>query len=235
MEKLYMDDCYLKEFEATVTSVTDDKYIVLDKTAFYPNSGGQPHDTGTFVKEDEEYKVVFTAKVKDGISHEVDRPGLKVGDKIVCKIDWDRRYLFMRYHTAAHIISNIINTETGAEITGNQIGEERTRIDYNVEKFDKEKLKEYEAKANQIVNEGKDVHLKMLPREEAMKIPAIFKLAKGFPDTIKVLRIVEIDGIDHQACGGTHLKNTKEVGSIEFTKTENKGKNNRRLYFILKN
>lgn len=235
MEKLYMEDCYLKEFEAKVTKVDGDgKYIVLDRTAFYPNSGGQPHDTGVFVRGGDEFKVVFTAKIDGKISHEIDKPGLKVGDKVTGKIDWDRRYLFMRYHTAAHIISAIINQETGAEITGNQIAEDKTRIDYNVEKFDKEKLKNYEANANQVIQEARNVVLKFLPREEALKIPAVIKLAKGFPETMQTFRIVDIEGFDQQACGGTHLKNTKEIGQIEFTKTENKGKNNRRLYFVLK-
>jgi len=230
-----MDDCYLKEFEADVTSVSDNgKYIVLDKSAFYPNSGGQPNDTGVIIRNGEAFNVVFVAKVDGIISHEVDRPGLKTGDKVVGKIDWDRRYLFMRYHTASHILSGLINRETGAEITGNQIAADKTRIDFDVEHFDKDMLKEYEKKANEIINEGRDVILKMLPREEAIKIPSIFKLAKGFPDAIKVLRVVEIENFDQQACGGTHLKNTKEIGGIEITKTENKGKSNRRLYFVLK-
>jgi misacylated tRNA(Ala) deacylase len=230
-----MDDCYLKEFKATVASVNN-KYIVLDNTAFYPNSGGQPHDTGSLIRvsDGEEFKVIYVAKVDGNISHEVDKEGLKVGDKVVGKIDWERRYLFMRYHTASHILSGLINKETGAEITGNQIAADKTRIDFNIEHFDKETIKGYEREANQIIGEARNVFLKTMSREDTMKIPSIFKLAKGFPDTIKVLRIVEIENFDQQACGGTHLKNTKEIGGIEITKTENKGANNRRLYFVLK-
>jgi misacylated tRNA(Ala) deacylase len=233
MKPLYMDDCYLREFEAVVTDVNG-KYVVLDNTAFYPNSGGQPNDTGKMVCNGIDYNVVYVAKVGGNISHEVDKEGLKPGDKIKGVIDWDRRYMFMRYHTASHVMSGIINKETGAEITGNQIAADKTRIDFNLETFNKDDLSRWQDEANIIVNEAHDVILKMLSREEALKIPAIFKLAKGFPETIKVLRIVEIMGFDQQACGGTHLRNTKEIGRIEITGTENKGKNNRRIYFILK-
>ena len=121
-EVLYLLDCYLKEFEASVESVKDDKYVVLDKTAFYPNAGGQPYDTGKFIKNGEEFKVVFAAKFGDVISHEVDKPGLKPSDKVKGVIDWDRRYRLMRMHTAAHVISIIIEIDANALITGNQCG-----------------------------------------------------------------------------------------------------------------
>ena len=101
---LYMKDSYLKEFEAVVESVKDEKYVVLDKTAFYPNGGGQPFDTGTIEANGEQYPVVFVGKFEGKISHEIAKSGLKVGDKVTGKIDWERRYRLMRMHTAAHII-----------------------------------------------------------------------------------------------------------------------------------
>ena len=108
---LYMTDSYLKEFEATVESVKDDKFVILNQSAFYPNGGGQPHDTGSMICNGEEYPVVFVGKFSGQISHEVSKVGLKAGDIVKCKIDWDRRYRHMRMHTAAHIIDAILYNE----------------------------------------------------------------------------------------------------------------------------
>ena len=129
MDILYYFDAYLKEFEAEVLEV-DGKYIVLDKTAFYATGGGQPCDTGKIISK-EEYNVVSVGKVDGKISHEVDKEGLKTGDRVKGVIDWDRRYKLMRMHTAAHIISSLIHNKTGALITGNQLDTDKTRVDYS--------------------------------------------------------------------------------------------------------
>ncbi len=233
-EALYMDNCYLKHFDAEVKEVNEDKFIVLDRTAFYPSSGGQPHDTGFMKANGEEYRVLYTGKFSGEISHQVDKPGLKAGDKVSCEIDWPRRHLFMRYHTAAHMLSGVIHKETSAEITGNQIAEDKTRIDFDLENFDAEKIKEYVKKSNDIIKKALPVALKNLPREEAFQIPSLVKLKMALPESIKIIRIVDIEGFDQQACAGTHVKNTSEIGEIELIKTENKGKNNRRVYFVLR-
>ena len=139
----------------------------------------------------------------------------------------------MRNHTAAHVLASLLNKGTGALITGNQLEEDHVRFDFSLEKFDRELLEEYLERANKLF--GTDVPVKWyeLPREEAMKIPGIVKMAGAFPPNLPSLRIVEIVGVDKQADGGTHVKNLKEVGKIELIKTENKGKNNRRIYFKL--
>lgn len=231
-KQLYLEDCYLREFEATVAKVEGNK-IVLDETAFYPESGGQLTDKGKLAKDSEEFNVIMVKKIGQDIIHRVDKEGLKIGDKIKGIIDWDRRYRFMRYHTACHVLSAIVNKETGAKITGNQIKEDEARIDFNLETFDREKLKSYEAKANEIIAKGLPVNLKFLPREEAFKIPALVKLKMMLPESIKVIRIVEIEGFDMQACAGTHIKNLSEIGKMQITKAENKGASNRRVYFKL--
>ncbi|KGK97837.1 alanyl-tRNA editing protein AlaX [Methanococcoides methylutens] len=231
MEALYLKDCYIREFEATVTSVKDDKIVVLDTTAFYPKSGGQPHDTGVLINEGKEYKVVFVGKFDGQISHEVSEPGLKEGDKVKGIIDWDRRTLFMNYHTASHILSAIIHNETGAKISGNQIAEEKTRVDFNLENFDRDQIGSYEAKVNEVINRAIDVKIDILPREEALTIPSVVKLKDAFPPEIEEIRVIRIPDVDDQACGGTHVKNTGEIPHIEIFKAENKGKNNRRIYF----
>ena len=231
---LYMNDSYLKEFEAVVESVKDDKFVILDRTAFYPQGGGQPFDTGTISCNSEEYPVVFVGKFAGQISHEVSKPGLKEGDKIVGKINWERRYIFMRMHTAAHLVSSIFHNKLGALITGNQIDIDKTRIDFSMENFDKEKIIEYLGLANDLIKQDIPVKVSSLPREEAMKIPGVVKLAGALPPNIEILRIVEIPGVDLQADGGTHVKSLKEIGKIEFVKAENKGKDNRRVYYSVK-
>lgn len=232
-ELIYMNDCYAKEFDAVVKKV-DGKFVMLDKTAFYPQGGGQPSDTGKLVKDGEEYKVVFAKKMGSDVSHEVDKEGLKEGDAVHCVLDWDKRYLLMRMHTAAHILSEIFHKETGALITGNQLNVDKSRIDFSLENFDREKINEYVAKANEIVQKDLPIKIYTLPRDEAMKIPSVTKLANVLPPAVKELRIVEIEGFDKQADGGTHVKSTKEVGDMEVVSAENKGKNNRRVYFKLK-
>src|SRR3989338_1957506 len=168
---LYMNDSYLKDFEAIVESIKDDKFVVLGKTAFYPSGGGQPHDTGTFVCNGEDYPVVYTGKFSGQISHEVSKPGLKIGDRVVGRINWDRRYKFMRMHTAAHILSSIFHNKLGALITGNQIDEDKTRIDFSMQDFDKDKIIQYIGTANQIIRQDIAIRTYYLPREEALKMP----------------------------------------------------------------
>ena len=231
MEALYLEDCYLNEVEATIESVKEDKFVVLDRTQFYPNSGGQPYDTGKIIKNGEEFIVVYAAKFGDAISHEVSRPGLAPGDKVKAVIDWDRRYLFMKYHTSSHILAATIHTETGAQISGNQISEEKTRLDFSLEDFDRELIQSYEAKVNEIIDQKLPVSINILPRDEAFQIPSVVKLKNAFPPDIQEIRVITIPEVDQQACGGTHVANTGEIPHIEIFKAENKGKNNRRVYF----
>ncbi len=230
---LYLEDSYLRECDAEVVSITDGKYVVLDQTVFYPKGGGQPWDTGKMVRGAETFKVVYVGKFSGEISHEVDRSGLEVGDKVHCILDWERRYKLMRSHTAAHLLASVLCSETGALITGNKLGIEKSRFDFSLENFDREALKNYVSKVNEILKRDISVRWYELPRSEAMKIPGVVKMAEAMPPDIPVLRIVEIEGIDVQADGGTHVKSLREVGQIEFLKAENKGRNNRRVYFRL--
>ena len=230
---MYFVDSYLKESPATVVSVKDGKYVTLDQTIFYARGGGQPHDTGKILRGKETFNVVYVGKFSGEISHEVDRTGLQPGDKIQCILDWERRYKLMRSHTAAHVLASLINLGTGALITGNQLEVDHIRFDFSLETFDKAVLEGYLAKANQLFGTDVSVIWYEIPREEALKIAGVVKMAEAFPPDLPVLRIVEIEGVDKQADGGTHVRNLKEVGKVELIKTENKGKNNRRIYFKL--
>jgi len=232
-ELLYMTDSYMQDFEATVTKV-EGKIVILDKTAFYPQGGGVPDDRGKLVFEGSTFNVRMVKKLGSDVIHELDQVGLKVGDKVHGWLDWERRYKLMRMHTAAHILSAIVNKETGALITGNNIDLDKARIDFDLETFDREKLAEYCAKANQEILKNQPITVEFMPREKALKIPAVVKLAGALPPAVKELRLVKIGDIDLQADGGPHVSNTKEVGTIEIIDTENRGKNNRRVYFKLK-
>jgi misacylated tRNA(Ala) deacylase len=230
---LYLVDSYLKECPATVVSVSEGKFVVLNQTIFYPKGGGQPFDTGKVVKGSEVFKVVYVGKFSGEISHEVDRPGLQPGDQVQCVLDWERRYKLMRSHTAAHVLAALLNQGTGALITGNQLEEDHVRFDFSLERFNRDVLESYLAKANQLFGTNVPVLWYELPKEEAMKIPAVVKMAEAAPPDLPFLRIVEIVGVDKQADGGTHVRNLIEVGKVELLRTENKGRFNRRIYFKL--
>ena len=233
-EELYMDNSYLKTWEAKVLSVKDDKYIILDKTAFYPKGGGQPWDEGYIIKDSEKFKVVYVGKFSGEISHEVEKSGLKTGDKVSCELNWDRRYTYMRYHTASHLISNILYKRADAKITGNQIEMDKTRMDFSMLDYSPEKLKAFVDEANGIIKKDLPVSIDYMPRDNVLKKPELARLAMGLPNDIKEFRIVRIGEIDEQVDGGTHVKSLKEIGEIEVIKTVNKGKDNRRIYFIIK-
>lgn len=231
MKEMYLEDSYLWAFDAAVEEVFGDR-VVLDRTAFYPQSGGQPTDLGTLSRGGELFQVVGAENGEHGVVHILDRPGLLAGDVVSGRIDGDRRYRFMRSHTACHILSAVIFQETGAKITGNQIEQSRSRVDFSLENFDKAKMSEYLEKANRIAAEHRSVKTSIIPRSEALLIPDLIRLAMAVPDR-DLIRVVLIDGVDSQACGGTHVRNTGEIGKINMIKAENKGKCNRRVYFSL--
>ncbi|MEM0076633.1 MAG: alanyl-tRNA editing protein AlaXM [Thermoproteota archaeon] len=230
---LYMDNSYLKEFEAEVVEI-DGNEVVLDQTAFYPRGGGLPEDTGVITKGLENYTVDQVRKEGDKVFHRLTSLGLSLGDKIKGTINWEKRYTIMRMHTGIHALASVFNKKTGALITGNQVNTDKSRLDVNIEKFDRKLIEDVFLETNEELAKGKNVKIYYLPREEALKIPGIVKLAEAMPPNVEKLRIVEIEGLDIQADGGPHVSNTKEVGELVLNKVENKGKNNRRVYFTLK-
>ena len=227
-----MHDCYAKEHSSSVKSVSGNT-IELDDTIFYPTSGGQPHDKGTItrVSDNKMFSVVNVSKNENRIEIELSEPGLSEGDHVKEKIDWEYRLKLMRMHTAAHLLGAVIEQDGEFQYTGSQLGEDKSRIDVDIPNYDVSKVKVWEVKLNDIVQRKIEMTLKVLPREEAFAIPQICKLKKMFPDHIQTIRIVEIPGVDIQACGGTHLKNTAEIGKFEIMKVDNKGKANRRITF----
>jgi misacylated tRNA(Ala) deacylase len=228
--KLFWEDAYIKEFDATVTSVASNQ-LELDQTVFHPRGGGLVGDTGSLSG----VKVVDTIKgAGDSIVHVLESvPDLSVGEQLHGTIDWDRRHRIMRMHTSAHLLSAIFNKQTGALITGNQIEPEKSRIDFSLENFDRERMLVYCKQANEVIAKNPPVKTYFMKREEALQIPGITKLASAAPPDVKELRIVEIEGLDLQADGGVHVRRLGEIGEIDPLKFENKGKSNRRLYFTI--
>ncbi len=231
MKAIYLEDSYLMDFDAVVMESSGER-VALDRTAFYPQSGGQPSDLGSLFRGEDEFKVLQVETLNGQVVHTVDHARLKPGDRIRAFLDRERRCWFMRSHTACHILSAVIFRETGAKITGNQIEISKSRVDFSLESFDKAKMGEYVEKANRIIGQNLPVTTKILPRAEALAIPDLVRLAMGVPDREEI-RVVTIEGIDLQACGGTHVKSTSEIGKIKMIKAENKGKANRRVYFAL--
>ena len=230
----HLEDSYIKEFDAIVQDVKDGK-LILTQTYFYPVSGGQPTDTGVIIRkaDNKTFTVVGVKKSDGAVVHEVAEEGLAVGDEVRCVIDWDRRHRLMRAHTAAHVVSEIIHRQTGALITGNQLELDKVRIDFSLEAFDSAAFAKHLEEANGVIARALPVTTTILPREEAMRLPTISKLATGLPEHIREVRVVTIEGFDQQGCGGTHVKNTSEIGILEFLKAENKGQKNRRVYIRL--
>ena len=225
--KLFWEDMYMREFDGEV-ELADGNRVVLDQTAFNPRGGGLVSDTGKL----NGVRIIEVNKEGDNIFHLLEGPAeMRVGDRVHGVLDWDRRYKIMRMHTSAHILSAVVNRETGALITGNQISPDESRVDFNLEDFDRGKMSSFIDKVNEAVERGLEVKTFFMKREEALASPGFVKLANAMPPSLAELRIVQIGDVDTQADGGVHVKNTREIGKVVGLKTDNKGKSNRRLYF----
>ena len=231
-EKLYWLNPYEEEFDARVVSISG-RNVVLDRTCFYPRGGGQPGDTG----EINSIRVVDTIRGEgENIIHILDgEPNFKVGDIVHGRIDWDRRYRIMRLHTAIHVISAVLVRSFGNVLfTGSQIYEDRARMDFNLEKLDELIAKQIEEKTNETIRLNLPVTAEIISSEEVERNPSLKRLM----DTSKyekftTFRIVRIGDIDMQLDGGTHVRNTSEIGRVRIIKRENKGKNNRRITIVV--
>lgn len=233
---LYLYDSYLREFEARIEQATGNQ-IILDQTAFHPLTGGVACDTGYLTKGDVKYKVTrveISKETKDIIHTLKKEADLNQGDLVKGILDWERRYRLMRLHTAAHLIAAIMYSDYNALITGGQVDFEHAKLDFNLPRTDREIFEAAVEKATKEASRGVPLKIYFLARDEALKMPGVVKLAEKMPPQEKELRIVEIPGIDIQADGGPHVKNTNEIGEIRLIKIENKGKNQRRVYFNVK-
>ena len=226
--QVYLEDSYIKEMDAEVVEVGEG--VVLDRTIFYAAAGGQPSDLGV-IEGGREYMVKDVAK-REEIVHITD-PLPSIGEKVRLKIDWERRYKHMRHHTAIHVVSSIAMREFGAMITGNQISQEYSRIDFNFKDWNNNISKLLQDRVNEELLKNQEVTVLSMKREEILNVEGALKVDPRLLPSSEMLRVVKIGEIDMQPDGGTHVKNTSEVGAIDIYKTENKGKNNKRMYFSL--
>ncbi len=237
-EKLYLKDSYLKEFEAKVVSLNEsEKLVELDKTAFYPTGGGQPSDTGIIEFDGRSYEVLDVSKSGDKVFHKVsDISGLSEGSIIKGKVDWDKRYQHMKYHTALHIIDGVVFHDGNGSMTGGQIYDDRARADFDIPGLDKDKVLKILEKSQEVIDKSLPIKVKFLTKEEALKVPELARTEPGkeLMKKLDTFRVIDIEGFDFQLDGGTHVKNTSELGKIELSKYENKGSHNKRIEITLK-
>ena len=223
------DDAYLKEFEATVLEVVGGG-VALDRTAFYPGGGGQPPDTGTLTSGEREWRVKKLSRSGGKLVHELDSEAPAAGETVRGAIDWDRRYELMRTHTALHILCGVVWRDYGAQVTGGNMKPLSARMDFELESMSASFAKEIEELINAEVRAARPVHIRTLPRREAFEIPDLIRTKINLlPESITEVRTVDIDGLDIQADGGTHVANTQEVGTIRVLGHESKGRINKRL------
>ena len=228
-EALYHQDSYIQTFEATVTEVREDG-AVLDRTAFYPGGGGQPNDVGTLAAGGQTWTVTKVGRKDGAVVHQLEGGAPAVGDVVTGVIDWERRHQLMRTHTALHVLCGVIWRDFGAQVTGGDMQPLAARMDFEFEHMTAGFAEEVEALVNREVAEARPISTRILPRDEAMAIPDLIRTKINLlPPGIQEVRVVEIEGLDLQADGGTHLGNTRDVGRIRIVGHESKGRINKRL------
>ena len=233
---LYHTDSYLRNFEARIVAA-DGAAVAFDRTGFYPGGGGQMADRGVVMWEGRKLPLAGTAKRGEVVWHELelgDAPLPPVGASVKGELDWDFRYRMMRTHTALHMLCGIIFRDFGAQVTGGQMYPDRARMDFAMESFTPDCVQDIVECVNETVAKDLPIKVYSLPRAQAFEIPDLIRTKINLlPPDITTIRIVEIVGLDLQADGGTHVHSTREVGGITVVKTENKGKNNKRMEIAL--
>jgi misacylated tRNA(Ala) deacylase len=234
-EWLYLTDSYLRQFEAEVIA-SSFAGVVLDRSAFYPRGGGQPSDRGRLVVESgEAYAVNDLRRDEDTTFHVLEGDARPAPGSIVRgELDWDRRYLLMRTHTALHMLSGVIFREFGAAVTGGNMEPGRGRLDFELAALHRDTTEAIEAMLNVEVEAARPIEVSILPREEAFAIPDLIRTKVNLiPEHVDRIRVVNIQGLDMQADGGTHVANTREVGVVKIVGYKSKGKINKRLKIAL--
>ena len=204
--------------------------VVLDRTVFYPRGGGQPGDTGWLEWEGGSIRVAETVRLSGVPVHLIAGEAPPVGSKVRAEVDWERRYLLMRTHTALHVLSGIVWADYGAKVTGGNMQPGMARMDFELEAMSVEFGHEVEAKLNDVLSSDREVRVLFVPRSEALVDPDLIRTKVNLiPPTVDPIRVIEIEGIDRQADGGTHVHRTSEVGTVRVTKTESKGRSFKRM------
>ena len=224
-ELLYLTDAYLRSFNARIVDV-DEGRVALDRTAFYPTGGGQPHDTGTLGGR----PVVDVRKEGDTVWHKVEGDLPAAGDEVEGEVDWERRHALMRTHTALHVLCGVIWNEWGKAVTGGNMEPLSARMDFEFDPLPEGFGPRVEDLVNAELAADHKIEVSFLPRDAAVTDEDLIRTKVNLiPESVKEIRVVDIVGLDKQADGGTHVASTSEVGRIRVTKTESKGKGNKRI------
>ena len=229
MELLYQTDSYLREIDTEIAGTDPGTSSVqFASTIVYPGGGGQPYDVGTFTTNDRSHGIHGASKNEAGIWYRIDPPLPAAGEKVRLQIDWDRRYALMRTHTCMHILCGVIWNDYGKAVTGGNMETLKARMDFDFEGLNGDLLREIEVKVNAEVLAARDVRVLFPDKNEALD--GLIRTKENLiPEGVDRIRLVEIEGLDKQADGGTHVGNTKEVGPGRIVGFENKGKNNKRI------
>jgi misacylated tRNA(Ala) deacylase len=226
-DELFLGDAYLREFRARVVRL-DGREVTLDRTAFFPGGGGQPADKGSLGIGPVRASVVDARRESGNVGHVLDTAIPDTVRHLEGTLDWERRYAHMRYHTALHVLSGVIWRFFEAKVTGGQMRTDRARMDFSFPG-------ELERLTNEALAEDRPVRVYELEREEALADPDLIRTQVNLvPERVRRIRIVEIEGLDTQADGGTHVANTSEVGEMGITGHKSKGRQNKRLEFALR-
>lgn len=230
---LYQVDAYCRRFPATVAAA-DGASVRLDRSAFYPGGGGQPRDHGTLTDGERSWSLTGARFDAGGVWYELDAEAPPAGTELECELDWERRYALMRTHTALHVLCAVVWRDHGAKVTGANMEPLRGRMDFEFEHLSGDLVKEIEASANREVDAARPTRVDFLPREEADRDPDLIRNKVSLlPPSIRVVRVVGIEGLDLQADGGTHVADTSEVGRISLPSYKSKGRINKRIELVL--
>ncbi len=233
-ELLYHTDAYVRAFEAEVADVVAEG-VVLNRTAFFPGGGGQPYDVGWLEVDGEAQEVARVKQHQGRIVHQWSDAlpcpmSVSVGTSVKGILDWDRRYSLMRTHTAMHILCGVVWRDYGASVTGGDMKPLQGRMDFEFERMERDLVEEIEEKINLEVAAARPISIRVLTREQAFRIPDLIRTKINLlPEHVKQVRVVEIEGLDLQADGGTHVANTEEVGPLRIVDYKSKGRINKRL------
>ena len=230
------DGTYKKEFQSKVTAVYPG-IVELEETAFYHLGGGQPSDKGTLNWKDGK-SIVYDVRKKNRIRHMVEGDLPEVGNSVEGKLNWNRRYTHMRMHTSQHLVSAIVSDLYGADTVGNQIGSDKSRIDFKPLKLSMNEIDDLIDLTNEYIAKDISVDISEANRSDLEGNPEIRSsmssgLWKLLPKSVTRLRVISIGEIDVCPCAGTHVRSLKEIGKVEFVKRDNKGAGKQRLTYTL--
>ena len=232
--RLYLEDAYLRECDSTVQRV-EGNLVVLDQTVLYAESGGQAPDHGWLRWDGGEARVVDSQVAGGGhvgdVTHALEGPVPGPGARVRVVLDWERRYGLMRHHTAAHLVAAVVYRDFKAKFTGGQLHPDRARLDVHFDGWDPEWVKRIEATVNAEAQKGYEVRNHEISREEFEKGDLLRTAENLLDPRIERVRLTDIVGLDVQADGGTHVRDTREVGRVVMGKADNKGKGHRRLSY----